>query len=58
MIGQEISITERDGKETSDVRYYLSSLPLGVKRFALAVRGPWGIENSPQWVLDVIFNED
>lgn len=57
-IGQVISITERDGKETSEVRYYLSSLPLGVKRFAQAVRGHWGIEDSLHWVLDVTFNED
>lgn len=57
-IGQAISITWRDGKEVTDVRYYISSLCLGVKRFAQAVRGHWGIENSLHWVLDVTMNED
>ena len=31
-------------KETIEVRYYLSSLEVDVKRFARAVRGHWGIE--------------
>lgn len=57
-IGQVISITHRDGRETSDVRYYLSSLKPGVKQFARAVRGHWGIENSLHWVLDVTWGED
>jgi predicted transposase YbfD/YdcC len=57
-IGQVVSITERDGKETSEVRYYLSSLSPGVKRFAEAVRGHWAIDNSLHCVLEVTFRED
>jgi predicted transposase YbfD/YdcC len=48
----------RDGKETADIRYYISSLPVGVKRFARAVRGHWGIENSCHWSLDFTYRED
>jgi predicted transposase YbfD/YdcC len=57
-IGLVVNITEREGKTTDEVRYYLSSLPLGVRRFAEAVRGHWGIENSLHWTLDVTFDED
>jgi hypothetical protein len=28
----------RDGKETTETRYYISSLPVGVKQFAHAIR--------------------
>jgi predicted transposase YbfD/YdcC len=48
----------RDGKQTTDRRYYISSLPLGVKRFAHAVRAHWGIENTCHWSLDINYRED
>lgn len=57
-IGVAISACVRDGKETLEKRYYISSLPVGVKRFARAVRGHWGIENSCHWSLDMTFRED
>ena len=38
--------------------YYLSSLSMGVKRFARAVRSHGGIENSCHWSLDVTYRED
>ena len=46
-----------DGRETSEVRYYIATRYLSGKRFAEAVRGHWGIE-SMHWVLDVTFRED
>jgi len=57
-IGVVTSQCLRDGKETIEVRYYISSLAMGVKRFARAVRGHWGIENTCHWVLDVTYRED
>jgi predicted transposase YbfD/YdcC len=57
-IGVVISLCLRDGQETAETRYYLSSLALGVKRFARAVRGHWGIENTCHWSLDVTYRED
>jgi predicted transposase YbfD/YdcC len=48
----------RDGKEATEVRYFISSLPVKVKQFAHAVRSHWGIENSCHWCLDVTYRED
>ena len=52
------SLCVRDGKETVEVRYYISSLAMDVKRLARAVRGHWGIENGCHWILDVTYRED
>jgi predicted transposase YbfD/YdcC len=57
-IGLATSVGQRDGHQTSEVRYYLSSLPVGVRRFARAVRSHWSIENGCHWILDVTFRED
>lgn len=57
-IGMVLSECLRDGKETSEVRYYISSLKVSVKRFAHAVRSHWGVENGCHWSLDIIYRED
>jgi predicted transposase YbfD/YdcC len=57
-IGLTTSCCLRDGKETIEVRYSISSLEVDVKRFARAVRGHWSIENGCHWSLDMTFRED
>ena len=57
-IGLVVHDCLRNGKETHEVRYYISSLAMGVKRFAHAVRSHWGIENTCHWCLDVTYRED
>ncbi len=57
-IGVATLVCVRDGKETTDTRYYISSLPVSVKQFAHAIRSHWGIENSCHWSLDMTYRED
>jgi predicted transposase YbfD/YdcC len=45
-------------QEAIEIRYYLSSLPVGAELFAQAVRGRWSVENACHWSLDVTFRED
>lgn len=53
-IGVAVRVTEHaDGRGSDDVRYYITSRYMSGKKFADAVRGHWGIENSLHWQLDV-----
>jgi len=57
-IGVATRCYSEDGEDHSDVRYYISSLGMGVKQLARAVRQHWGSENGCHWTLDVTFRED
>jgi predicted transposase YbfD/YdcC len=57
-IGLATLVCRRNGQETGETRCYLSSLPMGVRRFARAVRSHWSVENSCHWSLDMTFRED
>jgi predicted transposase YbfD/YdcC len=46
------------GAQSTEVRYFLSSLPPNARRVGSAIRGHWSIENGLHWVLDVVFRED
>lgn len=45
-------------KTTTELRFYISSLPSQAARHAQVIRSHWSVENSLHWVLDVTFNED
>jgi len=56
---QVITTITHQGRETNEVRYYLSSLPpVRGARIAECVRQHWGIENGLHWTLDMSFRED
>lgn len=46
------------GKTSTQMRYYISSLPANAECAMQAIRDHWGVENSLHWVLDMCFNDD
>lgn len=56
-VGMVKSTVTRNGKTSTEKRYYISSLN-NLEQFAYAVRAHWSIENQLHWCLDVIFHED
>jgi len=57
-IGVVRSETIREGKKTEQLKFYIMSRCLPVKKFANGARSHWGIENHLHWQLDVSFGED
>jgi len=57
-IGVAIRESLQGDKVTREIRYFIGSIRVSVKRFARAVRGHWAIENTLHWCLDVTFRED
>jgi predicted transposase YbfD/YdcC len=57
-IGQVTATVWKKGKETTETRYYISSLAITAARLNEVARMHWGIENQLHWSLDVVFNED
>ena len=55
-IGRAKTSVWKEGRETSETRYYLLSYR-DVKLFAKSARGHWAVE-SMHWILDVTYNED
>jgi predicted transposase YbfD/YdcC len=58
VIGMCCSECTRDGKESSEVRFFIGSRHAKAKVYGKALRNHWGIENTLHWQLDVSFNED
>ena len=57
-IGMIKSKTYKNNKESTETRFYISSLALDAQQLNDIARSHWGIENSLHWRLDVVFNED
>jgi predicted transposase YbfD/YdcC len=49
---------KQSGKQSTETRYYISSLPAKPSLIGRSVRSHWSIENNLHWSLDVIFKED
>ncbi len=52
------SSRELAGKQTTEMRYYITSLQEEATNMNSYIRMHWGVENKLHWSLDMIFNED
>jgi len=57
-IGKITATVLRKDKETTDTRYYISSMSFDAALLNEIARAHWSIENQLHWSLDVVFNED
>lgn len=57
-VGLVESPREVGGEVASAQRFFLTSLPCAVVRFAQTVREHWGVEHALHWVLAGSFRED
>jgi predicted transposase YbfD/YdcC len=55
---ESIIYFKKTEKETTNARYYISSLPADAGLLNESIRSHWLIENVLHWNLDVIFRED
>ena len=49
---------EREGRQTEETAYYISSREWEAEEVSKYIQGHWTIENNLHWSLDVAFNED
>ena len=49
---------EREGRQTEETAYYISSREWEADEMAKHIQGHWTIENNLHWSLDAAFNED
>ena len=49
---------EREGRQTEETAYYISSREWEAEEVAKYIQGHWTIENNLHWSLDTAFNED
>ena len=49
---------EREGHQTEETAYYISSKEWEAEAAAKCIQGHWSIENNLHWSLDTAFNED
>jgi predicted transposase YbfD/YdcC len=47
-----------NGVTTEEANYFIGSRAMGARRYGVALRDHWGIENQLHWQLDVSFRED